>query len=181
MHTGYKKILHVDASLFYLVNSVIEVVLNLPEQMSKIFIADIARCYETIPLQGKYNLADAIVHMIRIGFKHEHSKHPWSNPQIWICVDVVGNAAHVAWNTSRPTYGNCFSLFEDMLINLHTWLMNHCFVGLGDRVWKQSLGIPMGSSCSPLWCNLYLLHFEIQFIQRLARLGLSELMSCFRH
>jgi hypothetical protein len=38
----------------------------------------------------------------------------------------------------------------------------------------------MGFSCSPLWCNLYLLHYEIQFIQRLGLLGLPQLMEKFK-
>ena len=35
----------------------------------------------------------------------------------------------------------------------------------------------MGFSCSPLWCNLYLMSYEIRFNQRLARLGRSDIMS----
>jgi len=50
---------------------------------------------------------------------------------------------------------------------------------------RQSLatiaGIPMGFSCSPLWCNLYLMHYEIQFIQRLAKLGRKDIMSQFKN
>lgn len=181
VHTGYINFLRVDTSAFWLVNSAIEVALNLPNKISNIYVADITRCYETIPLQGDDNLSDAIAHIIRVGFKQEHSKHPRSNPLVWIRVDKDGNAANATWGTTCPAYGNCFSLSEDRLINLHTWLMNHCYVGLGDRVWIQSLGIPMGFSCSPLWCNLYLLHYEIQFIQRLGKLGKKDLMKCFKY
>lgn len=162
-------------------NSAIEVSLNLPTKMSDIFVADITRCYESIPLIGNDNLSDAIAHIIRLGFKQERSKYPRSSPQIWIRVDSSGNAAHAAWGTCHPSYGDCFALLEDRLILLHTWLMNHCFVGLGDRVWKQSLGIPMGFSCSPLWCNLYVLHYEINFILRLGRLGMVHLLKRFKH
>ena len=38
----------------------------------------------------------------------------------------------------------------------------------------------MGFSCSPLWCNLYILSYEIKFIQRLAKLGQTEIMSKFK-
>lgn len=37
----------------------------------------------------------------------------------------------------------------------------------------------MGFSCSPLWCNVYLLSYEIKFIQRLARLQRTDLLSKF--
>jgi hypothetical protein len=39
----------------------------------------------------------------------------------------------------------------------------------------------MGFACSSIWYNLYLLSYEIQFIQRLARLGRSGLLSKFKH
>lgn len=58
--------------------------------------------------------------------------------------------------------------------------MQKCFVALGDRVWQRVSGIPMGFSCSPLWCNLYLLYYETQFIQRLASLGRTDLMQRFQ-
>lgn len=37
----------------------------------------------------------------------------------------------------------------------------------------------MGFSCSPLWCNLYFVAFEIQFMLRLAKLGMFSLMPLF--
>ena len=39
----------------------------------------------------------------------------------------------------------------------------------------------MGFACSPLWCNMYLLYYESQFIQRLARLGRRDLMAQFKN
>jgi hypothetical protein len=59
--------------------------------------------------------------------------------------------------------------------------MNNCFITLGDRVWRQQTGIPMGFSCSPIWCNMYLLSYETKFIQRLACLGRQDLMTKFQH
>ena len=58
--------------------------------------------------------------------------------------------------------------------------MSNCYVSLGDRIWRQCIGIPMGFSCSPVWCNMYLLSYEIRFIQRLANLGRRDLLSKFQ-
>ena len=54
------------------------------------------------------------------------------------------------------------------------------YVILGDRIWRQCTGIPMGFSCSPVWCNMYLMSYEIKFIQRLATLGRRDLLSKFQ-
>jgi hypothetical protein len=85
------------------------------------------------------------------------------------------------WATRQPQYG-CWSEFPtSRLLSLHEWLMKSCFLTLGDRVWQQRTGIPMGFTCSPIWCNMYLLSYEIKFIQHLARLGRTDLMAKFQY
>ncbi len=58
--------------------------------------------------------------------------------------------------------------------------MKNCYINLGDRIWQQITGIPMGFACSPLWYNMYLLFYESRFIQRLAQLGKPDLMALFQ-
>lgn len=178
---GYANFLRCKTSLYWLINSVTEMVLNLPVKMHDIFVADITRCFESIPLHGPDNLLDAVSSVIKIAYRQARKTHPRATPLIWIRVDQNGMAARAVWGTSQPAYGEYFSLNEARLISLHAWLMTHCHVALGDRVWTQTLGIPMGFSCSPLWCNVYLLSYEIKFIQRLARLGRVDLMSRFKY
>ena len=179
--SGYKSFLRCSTSIFWLVNSSIEVALNLPEKIEEVFVADITRCYETIPLHGPDNLLDAVAHIIKIGFKQARDVHARSIPKIWIRVDAEGKAAKASWSTTCPNYGTWFQLTEEKLVDLHAWLMCNCYVALGDRVWLQRAGIPMGFSCSPLWCNTYLLFYEIGFIQRLAKLGRIDLMQRFQY
>ena len=69
----------------------------------------------------------------------------------------------------------------DKLVNFNQYLSSKWFVTLGNRVWKQIVAIPMGFSCSPLWCNLCLLQYEASFITRLAKLGRVDLMKRFRY
>jgi uncharacterized protein YuzB (UPF0349 family) len=179
-YEGYTRFLRCNTSIYWLVNSSIEVALNLPAKIHDVFVADITRCYESIPLQGNDNLLDAIAFIIRLGYKQAKVHHPRAEPMIWIRVGSDGTATKATWSTSCPSYGNCFSISAGRLIELHRWLMMNCHVNLGDRVWKQTLGIPMGFSCSPLWCNTYLLCYEIRFMQRLAKLNRTDLMSKFQ-
>ena len=133
------------------------------------------------PLEGDDNLHDAVSYLIKIVFAQQKKHHPRSSPLIWVWVNVEGEAAKAIWATSTPQYGSWFSVDSNRLIQLHGWLMRNCFVALGDRVWQQVSGIPMGFSCSPLWCNMYLLYYETQFVQRLAKLGRTDLMAKFKH
>jgi len=179
--TGYTRFLRCKTSIFWMINSSVEAALNLPEHLRDIFVADITRCYESIPLDGPDNIMDAIAHIIRIGFQQAKTKHPIAVPKIWIRTDSSGHAARAAWGTSHPSYGTWFAIDELQLTKLHHWLIRNYYIALGDRVWRQRLGIPMGFACSPLWCNLYLMHYEIMFIQRLARLGRTDLLEKFRY
>lgn len=64
---------------------------------------------------------------------------------------------------------------------LQKWLTTNYYVRLGNQVWKQILDIPMEFSCSPLWYNLYLISYEIWFIQRLSSLGRMDIMNSFAY
>lgn len=64
-------------------------------------------------------------------------------------------------------------------LSLQLWLIKNCYIHLGDATWQQITCIPMGFSHSPLWYNLYFVAYEIQFMMRLAKLGLYIHMSAF--
>jgi hypothetical protein len=66
---GYKNILRVDTNMYWIIDSVVDATLNLPDQILDIFVADICCCYESIPLQGPDNLLEAITFVTSMAFK----------------------------------------------------------------------------------------------------------------
>jgi hypothetical protein len=132
----YRKFLQVNTSLYWIVDSVIDTTLNLPERLSNIFVADITRCYETIPLHGPDNLLEAISFISSKAFIHAGLSHPRATTNLWIRVSQEGTPATAKWATTRPRYGSWTELTLDRLILLHKWLMNNCFITLDDRVWR---------------------------------------------
>ena len=116
-----------------------------------------------------------------LGIKNFKRKHPRSEPQVWYRTNANGVPAKAVWASACPNYGNWHCITVEKFLTLHKWLTTNCFVRLGNQVWKQVLGIPMGFSCSPLWCNLYLMSYEIKFIQRIAKLGRTDIMARFSH
>lgn len=177
---GYERFLNVKTNLFWLVDSIIDTTLNFPQQMSDVFVADITRCYESIPLQGSDNLLDAITFVTNTAFKYAGLQHPKANTQLWIRNDTEATPTTAKWATRAPSHGSWYAMPARRLLHLHAWLMTNCYVVLGDRVWLQTSGIPMGFSCSPVWCNMYLLAYEVKFMQRLARLGRKDLLAKFQ-
>jgi hypothetical protein len=64
-----KNFLHVDTSLYWIIDSIMDAILNFPEKIHDIFVADITRCYESIPLQGSDNFIQAVTFIINLAFK----------------------------------------------------------------------------------------------------------------
>ena len=48
--------------------------------------------------------------------------------------------------------------------DLFEFLINNIYVKLGDEIFRQILGIPMGTNCAPLLANLYLFSYEYDFV-----------------
>ena len=178
---GYKNFLGIDTSIYWIIDSIIDFCLNIPQNVRNIYVADITRCFETIPINGQDTLFEAMEFITSLGIKNFKHNHPRSEPKVWIKTNAMGVTTRVVWASTCPSYGKWLQISVSEFLMLHKWLTTNCYVRLGNRVWKQVLGIPMGFSCSPLWCNLYLMSYEIKFMQRLAKLGRVDIMEKFKH
>ena len=49
----------------------------------------------------------------------------------------------------------------------------------GGRVFQQTVGIPMGTNCSPLLADVFLYSYEAHFIQGLLKKNGKKLARCF--
>jgi hypothetical protein len=145
-----------------------------------VYVADVTQCYKSIPLCGNDNLLDALTFILTRGFREAKLLHRKANSRLWIRISSDGTPGAAKWSTIQPKSGCWFDMPLHRLLALHEWLMQNCFVVLGDRVWLQTKGIPMDLSCSPLWYNIYLLSYEVRFIQRLQSLGCIDLMKKFQ-
>lgn len=70
----YKRFGKVNTTLYWIIDSVFDFVLNLPKQIFSLYVADITQCYKTIPLTGTDNLPDALAFLIKLAFQHHHKK-----------------------------------------------------------------------------------------------------------
>ena len=49
---------------------------------------------------------------------------------------------------------------------MFTFLIKNIYVTFGDEVYHQIIGIPMGSYCAPNVADLFLFHYEFEYISR---------------
>ena len=90
---GYKNILRVDTSMYWIIDLVMDATLNLPDHILEIFVANICRCYESILLQGSNNLLEVVTFVTSIAFKQVAKSHLRSVANIWIRVTKDGPLA----------------------------------------------------------------------------------------
>ena len=46
---------------------------------------------------------------------------------------------------------------EDSLMEMIEYLIDNIYIKVGSKVFRQQVGIPMGTDCAPLLANLFLL------------------------
>ena len=65
------------------------------------------------------------------------------------------------------------------------WLLDNIYVTFGDKVFRQVIGIPMGTDCAPFLANLFLYSCEYKWINEQKKLNnwhvLKHFRSCSRY
>ena len=76
---------------------------------------------------------------------------------------VVRNNGKVVWSDVPFTRQ---SLTEDRLISYVEYLI---YVNVGNQVYRQCVGFPMGTDCAPLLANLFLFFYEYRYMKSLIK------------
>ena len=69
--------------------------------------------------------------------------------------------------------GKCFWSTDDkfdtnitvsQLLDTVLRIVDNVYISVGNKVFRQCIGIPMGTNCAPLLANLYAFYFEYKII-----------------
>ena len=60
------------------------------------------------------------------------------------------------------------NISEGDLMAMIEYLIDNIYVHVGNK-FRQCIGIPMGTDCAPLLANLYLFHFEYEYMKDLLK------------
>lgn len=55
------------------------------------------------------------------------------------------------------------------LINMLSWLVNNSYFNYRGSIFKQNIGIPMGTDCAPFLANIYLHQYEFNYMTKLMK------------
>ena len=64
---------------------------------------------------------------------------------------------------------------------MNCFLVDNIYVVFGDQVFQQTVGIPMGTNCAPLFADLFLHSYEAEFVQKLLWDNNKKLPVSFNH
>ena len=87
---------------------------------------------------------------------------------VYLAVNKKGNVL----SNSRGAYMN---INKTGLVAMIEYLVDNIFVQVGNKVFRQCVGIPMGTDCAPLLANFYLFYYEYQFMKSLIKNFLLKL------
>ena len=85
-------------------------------------------------------------------------------------ISVTNSGARWVKNASKS--GITFS--QDSFKEALRYLMESCFFSFGDMIFRQAIGIPMGSDPAPFMANLFLYSYERKYVQNLRKKDLSK-------
>ena len=118
--------------------------------MTSLSTYDYSTLYTTVP----HNLIkDKLIDLIERAFNREGSPYLACNDRnSWICQNV------------------CDSL---------TFLLDNIFIQLGTKLYKQVVGIPMGTNCAHLVANLFLFCYVRDFMMSLSDDKQADIIDAF--
>ena len=59
------------------------------------------------------------------------------------------------------------------------YLLDNIFIRFGTKLYRQTIGIPMGTNCAPLVADLFLFCFERDFMKSLSRENQADIIEAF--
>ena len=75
-------------------------------------------------------------------------------------ISVTNRSANWVNNKGKGNLINC-----NLLIEMVDWLIDNTYVTIGNTVFQQKIGIPMGTDCAPYLANLFLFAYEFDFLK----------------
>ena len=123
---------------------------------------DFSTLYTTLP---HHLIKDKLIELINRTFIRENTKYLACNEECaFLTSDVYNN--HNLWSCQKV----CESL---------VYLLDNIFIRFGTKLYRQTVGIPMGTNCAPLVADLLLFCYERDLMKSLSRENQADIIEAF--
>ena len=119
---------------------------------------DFSTLYANIPHEA---LKTNIRNLITEAFKVRGSKYL-----------IVSRDGKAHWSLEPSLWSACVSVDNSKLVEWTNYLIDSVYIKVGRKVYRQTVGIPMGTDCVPQLANLFLFHYEYSYMKNLMKKNL---------
>ena len=131
-------------------------------QASKLSTYDFSTLYTTLP---HHLIKDKLIDLINRTFVRENTQYLACNEECaFFTSDVYNN--HNLWSCQKVC---------DALV----YLLDNIFIRFGTKLYRQTIGIPMGTNCAPLVADLFLFCYERDFMKSLSCENQADIIEAF--
>ena len=124
---------------------------------------DFSTLYTPLP----HNLIkEKLINLIEWTFKREGSPYIACNER---------QAFFTSEDTKRYKLWSCQNVCEALI-----YLLNNIYIRSGTKLYRQIVGIPMGTNCAPLVADLFLFCYERDFMTSLSDIKQAEIIEAFK-
>ena len=95
-------------------------------------------------------------------------EHCWGWDQLWW-------HKHKHKDTKRYKLWSCQNVCEALI-----YLLDNIYIRFGTKLYRQIVGIPMGTNCAPLVADLFLFCYERDFMTSLSDVKQAEIIEAFK-
>ena len=118
--------------------------------------------YTTLP---HHLIKDKLIDLINLTFIRENTQYLACNEECaFFTSDVYNN--HNLWSCQKV----CYAL---------VYLLDNIFIRFGTKLYRQTIGIPMGTNCALLVADLFLLCYERDFMKSPSRENQADIIEAF--
>ena len=75
---------------------------------------------------------------------------------------IADHARRAYWSNTPSSSSSKHNITEEQLVE---YLIDNIYVSIDNRVYRQCVGIPIGTDCAPLVPNLFLFYYEYQYVR----------------
>ena len=131
-------------------------------QASTLSTYDFSTLYTTLP---HHLIKDKLIDLTNRMFIRENTQYLVCNEECaFFTSDVYNN--HNLWSCQK---------FCDALV----YLLDNISIRFGTKLYRQTIGIPMGTNCAPLVADLFLSYYERNFMKSLSCENQANIMEAF--
>ena len=131
-------------------------------QASKLSTYDFSTLYTTLP---RHLIKDKLIDLINRTFIRENTQYLACNEECaFFTSDVYNN--HNLWSCQKVC---------DALV----YLLDNIFIRFGTKLYRQTIGISMGTNCAPLVADLFLFCYVRDFMTSVSRENQADIIEAF--